>query len=773
MPPRFRCATAPPVWLRRLPTGAPATRCPVAAAGPSRRTMFTRGLTTSSPAPSAAPIPPAAPSSSPSPPRPTGPTLSAGPPDFAAWRNLGLPDAILARLASAYPHVHTPTEAQRALLLSAGRGVDVFLKDTMGRGKTLALALTALSLASPATQVAVLVPTLHLQHQLYTHLQRLSPSPSLVVSVPPPSLSSGEPFSVPPSGVLIATPRAYLAQRIRAAPTHVLIDEPDAALGPIPGPYVPAHSLPYHPIHVHPPALGVVLDDVLCIARAPAPGRPAPGRGRGREREPAGAGAGALDFSRRRPVQTVWVSATLSSSARRLARNRGWVRDPVLLDYTASASAASRRTRDAVEAIYAARQGAGATADTPAPAHETGEPEHYAVVVNPATGDLTNLDPDDASLLAPVAAAADGAVAAAGAGAKLNPLLVEALALLHATTPPPAGTVALALAPEGTSLGALEVELLALDVRARVLRAAEADDDAVEAVVRGAPGGVAADEPGHAASGVPDDVPQDTVDVGAGPAPSTLSSVAPTSSAPPAPPPPLPLVFIAPRSALPGLHLARLHTVYLLGGLDVAGLSAAQRKRGGEKDRAKMYAVAAGRLGRLGTAGARAANAGERVAGAEGGGGMPALQGGEDEAETTTGGDVGMGEEARATTVEPQTGATELLTETKAGVPNTSLGDAAAAAVRAPSGLEPVTQMQSQGPRQRVVSLVLGGSADERALFRLFFGKLGGARAGGREDSRIERVLRPWVFDGQGGEGGPGEPGQDGWEGEWGDEEHD
>lgn len=52
-----------------------------------------------------------------------------------AQRN-GVDPAVAAALAKHFPHVLAPTQAQQAFLLSLLRGdVDVYYKDTMGKGK--------------------------------------------------------------------------------------------------------------------------------------------------------------------------------------------------------------------------------------------------------------------------------------------------------------------------------------------------------------------------------------------------------------------------------------------------------------------------------------------------------------------------------------------------------------------------------------------------------------------------------------------------------------
>jgi superfamily II DNA/RNA helicase len=60
-------------------------------------------------------------------------------------------------------------------------------------------------------------------------------------------------------------------------------------------------------------------------------------------------------------------------------------------------------------------------------------------------------------------------------------------------------------------------------------------------------------------------------------------------------------ILITSRSAVPGLDIPNLTRVILINGLDLAGVSPAQRARGGVKRRAAFYQVVSGRMGRLGS----------------------------------------------------------------------------------------------------------------------------------------------------------------------------
>jgi hypothetical protein len=57
------------------------------------------------------------------------------------------------------------------------------------------------------------------------------------------------------------------------------------------------------------------------------------------------------------------------------------------------------------------------------------------------------------------------------------------------------------------------------------------------------------------------------------------------------------------RSAVPGLHIDNLHTIYLLHGLDMAGAPKAVGGVAATRQREAWYDLVTGRLGRLGMAG--------------------------------------------------------------------------------------------------------------------------------------------------------------------------
>lgn len=79
---------------------------------------------------------------------------------------------------------------------------------------------------------------------------------------------------------------------------------------------------------------------------------------------------------------------------------------------------------------------------------------------------------------------------------------------------------------------------------------------------------------------------------------STKTSSSPTISSTPST---STSMLIAPRSAVAGLDLPNLGRIYLLNGLDLAGLSPSQRSQGGLKRRLGWYDIVSGRLGRLGS----------------------------------------------------------------------------------------------------------------------------------------------------------------------------
>ncbi|KAL1408942.1 hypothetical protein Q8F55_005756 [Vanrija albida] len=482
-----------------------------ATAGPSSATESTAPV-------ASAHASPRKPTESPSTPTESPPaTTDPAPPPTSPepWIRAGVHPAVAKRLVAAFPGAAGPTPAQRGLLLAVGReGADVYLKDYMGRGKTFAVALAALStvLSGKGRQALILVPSPHLAQQVADLLEAFAPREGLHALIDPV-------WAVPnwKAKVIVATASKLLeadAPRLNAL-SHIFLDEPDTMLGPVPGRFQDANRLARHPINVHPPPVVDVLNAMLGI--------------KGSKRN------GWIDYAGRRDIRTVWSSATLGSDVRRFVYGRGWIQKGggvVDLNFTASASERQRGVTDSLDAI-ADEAGVGAS-ELP----KASKPEHYAFVVD-AMGQLRPLGEGGAAVAQRKDASNSGNV---------SPLVVEALALLHASSPPPEGTYALALPPDGSSGRELARELGKLRVASAELL------------------------PELLAGGVP---------------PIPKGRGAP--------------VLILPRNAVAGLHLASLHTVYLLNGLDMARMSKARRNVGGARARDVFYSVVEGRLGRAGT----------------------------------------------------------------------------------------------------------------------------------------------------------------------------
>lgn len=378
----------------------------------------------------------------------------------------------------------------------------------------------------------VLVPTPHLLRQVASLLSQLSPDEDLWTALGPDGLST---ISAP---VCVTTPKYYLSSHARLYPDWVLVDEPEAMLGPLPPRHIDAGRLASHPLFKHPPPLVDVLNRVFGI-------RPARGK-HGREK-----GKIDVDLSRRRDVRSAWTSAGLQAKTKSFVYRRGWARGAADLNWAPGASERQREIRGDMERIAA---GIGGVTDSA----QTRRPDHYAIEVSP-TGALAPI--------APPPPRAEGESRAAELSEQTERLedieerghrqdrprvepavLSEAVALLQALAPPPPGTYALVLPPAGQSLTALAEMLADLGIPCAPL--------VPEAIAAGVP--------------PPDD-----------------EGVSP--------------VLIASRESLTGLHLPDLHTVYLANGVDVGSLSDNQRKYGGRGERLALYARVAGRLGRLGT----------------------------------------------------------------------------------------------------------------------------------------------------------------------------
>jgi hypothetical protein len=373
------------------------------------------------------------------------------------------------------------------------------------------------------------VPNPYLAQQITQHIRTLTADPSLYSLLSPTSPGVDEAV-LPDAPIIIATDLVLSSYSLANLPslTHIFLDEPDDMLGPLPTKFLPLHLLPEHPINSRPPRIISIMNRLLHL-------RPA-------EDGTMHGGSLNMDFtSRREGVSTIWTSATLSPLLRRFVKTRGWLRrdeQEVDLDFTETASPRQQRVRR--EIVQMARTG-----DLPTSTLVTSMPEQYAFTVSEPMGRLAPLSwvpsrAPDTSVI--------GRSKRPSVEALCSPLLVEALALLHSTSPPPKDQYALALAPESSSFTDITDILDSLQVPYLNLT------------------------PEILVDGIPD-----------------------TSELP------VPPVLLTRRSAVPGLHLPGLHTVYLLSGLDMAGLSPAQKRRRGEAQRVSFYETVCGRLGRLGT----------------------------------------------------------------------------------------------------------------------------------------------------------------------------
>ncbi|WVQ84154.1 hypothetical protein IAT38_006301 [Cryptococcus sp. DSM 104549] len=475
-----------------------------------------------------------------------------------AWTNLGLSPGIAQKLAENFPHIVAPTPAQKLFLLAVLAGEEVYLKDEMGRGKTLALALAALELGMKktdssrknakgsknqrGTKVLVIVPTPFLAAQVTDLMTKLSPvDPSTIfTTLPPPPQETPtlERKPLPLSPVVVSTAKNLLPYKLVLPNlTHIFLDEPDTLTGPPPARNATQQQISQLALVRHPPPVVPVLNAILGI--------------NSQDRF-------SLDFTNRRDeVKTIWTSATMSPDFKRLVRNRGWVKRGdglVELDFTWGASEKNKAVRERFVGAVEEREAEAREAQAKAQEGQVQtEPSHYALVVDPETGEIDPLQPTGTVPPPPTPAPAPGTTPAP---APLSPYLIQSLALLHATSPPPRGTFSLVLPPETASLSGL--------------------GDALEEL------------------GVPSmTVVPETLQLGL-PFNPTLSSDENVQED-------LSPMLLAPRSAVPGLHIPNLHTIYLLNGLDFSSLSPRQRRSGASRDRQVFYDVVAGRLGRLGT----------------------------------------------------------------------------------------------------------------------------------------------------------------------------
>lgn len=342
-----------------------------------------------------------------------------------------------------------------------------------------------------------------------------------------------------PAPVLLCTPGDFIARRDTLDTSHVksiIIDEPDAMLPPLPGRNLTDHQLKKHPVNRHPPPLVEAINHILDIKTIDPVKQKKKKHWRDKPEPTLN-----VDFSNRRRVQTVWTSGSLDSALKRFTRSRGWIRiREYVVDLNFTPSATERQIEERRTAMTVEGQAIQVRTE-PISKVKGVEPDHYALTVDVDTGEVDLLGPDSSQRspngMEEVPLLIDG----------LLPIeMLEALVMLHTTKPPPKGTYAMATCPEGTSIDNVAAAISNMGVPSLYL-----DSDMIQDV----------------SSLIPEEDQQ----------------VSP--------------ILIARRSAVPGLHLPRLHTIYLLGGLSVGDEGRADRIR----DKVAFYEVAAGRVGRLGT----------------------------------------------------------------------------------------------------------------------------------------------------------------------------
>jgi len=335
--------------------------------------------------------------------------------------------------------------------------------------------------------------------------------------------------------ILLATPQDLLAQRSRVnlvGVKTIFLDEPDSMLPVLPGRHLSGQDLRRHPINRHPTPMMQILNELMGIEVVKTEDRQDP-----RIRKDVGKGhinfRLQADTTKKRDIQTIWTSGTLEAELKRLAKGRGWVRkrdEVVDLEFTDGASLVQVEARHVAQDLNAG----GEVRTEPISSVSGVEPKHYALVVDAVTGSIESLGEDSIGLQEDVV----------DPKGSILPTILEALALVHATMPPPEGSYALAVPPEGVSIEKVVTELAELGIPAINLQPELIPD--VESLIP---------EPGQT-----------------------------------------PPVLLAKRSAVPGLHLPRLHTIYMLNGLDTRSTFKAAQV----KDKMTFYGVAAGRVGRLG-----------------------------------------------------------------------------------------------------------------------------------------------------------------------------
>ncbi|WWD07769.1 hypothetical protein V865_005873 [Kwoniella europaea PYCC6329] len=522
---------------------------------------------------------------------------------ISRWTELGISLPLAERLISSYPHIIQPTSAQKLFLLAVGAGKEVYLKDDMGRGKTLALALSAMNIAlrshsntnttQNGVKVMIIVPTPHLAQQVHQHLVNLSPTetqesftlirfnsnhPSQ--SFAQTSAKSHSKLDLPDKPIIISTPKDLQSYDLSPSSLpflrYIFLDEPEHLIGPIPSRHSTSQMLISHPLFRHPPPIVSALNDLLNILPA-VPSR--------RKKEEGGI----LDYSKRRDeINTIWVSSGMNKDLKRLIKIRGWIRKSnrhvkdglIDLDFTQGASDKLKDVRnrllDAVEERITKRSSTqikenqklsgiedeGGVKNANIDGHEQIEPEHHVLVIDAKDGSITSLNLHAPTLQDdPTKEVEDENGEDEVIRKREIPIeMIETLSLIHATTSSSSKGYSLILPPEGISLNLLSEELANLGISSLILTPDLVDIslsqlDELQRQNR--------DEAEEEDGGLP--------------------------------------LLLGTRSSIPGLHLPELQTIYLLDGLDIKGLSKKQRKSGGVKDRYGWYSLVKGRLGRLGS----------------------------------------------------------------------------------------------------------------------------------------------------------------------------
>lgn len=251
-----------------------------------------------------------------------------------------------------------------------------------------------------------------------------------------------------------------------------------------------------HPFFRHPPAIVRLLSDALGLGEMKASGH---------------------------QVQTVWSSATLNSVVRGFVQRSRWIRkeEHVVIDTSGTPESASSLS----------------AAESPksegVPSSKT---VHFCLSVDPLTGNMRNLGSVSAD--ATVSEYVEPDPNDPAFKERIHPLMVENLALLHATRNADGKGNALAIVPDGTPVSKLQDTLAALGTSSMIVDGT--------------------DEPEEGA------------------------------------------LLLVTRSHVRGLDIPNIATVYLLNGLDVTSMSKASRGAGGMEERKREYTHFAGRMKRLG-----------------------------------------------------------------------------------------------------------------------------------------------------------------------------